>query len=125
MQLRDLYYCQKCRNLVEVVHAGAPALICCGDPMLLLNANSTDAAGEKHVPVIADKGDYVEITVGSVDHPMTPEHYIAFIEVLTAGGVCRKELKPDGKPVAVFQIKRSEIIEVREFCNLHLLWKAN
>ena len=125
MQLRELYYCSKCKNLVEIAHVGAPALVCCGDPMTLLNANSTDAAGEKHVPVIIDKGDFVEVTIGSVEHPMTEEHYIAFIEVLSARGVCRKELKPGEKPTAVFHIKRTEIIEVREFCNLHMLWKAN
>lgn len=123
-QLRELYYCKKCHNLVEITHAGAPALVCCGDPMLLLKANSVDAANEKHVPVIIDKGDYVEVSVGSVEHPMTEEHYIAFIEILTKDAVCRKELKPGEKPFACFPVKKSDIIEVREFCNLHMLWKA-
>ncbi len=123
VELRQLYYCKICKNLVEVTQAGKPALVCCGEPMNLLKANSVDAANEKHVPVVVDKGDFVEVTVGSVEHPMTEEHYIVFIEVLTKDAVCRKELKPGMKPFATFPVKHSDIVEVREFCNLHMLWK--
>ena len=123
--LRDLYYCKKCKNLLEVVQQGAVALVCCGEEMVLLKANSTDAANEKHVPVIEDKGDSIHVTVGSVEHPMTEEHYIVFIECLTENRVYRKELKPGQKPSACFPVKREEVIEIREFCNLHSLWKAN
>jgi superoxide reductase len=120
--IREMFYCKHCRQLIEVVVIGANALICCGEAMMLLKANSTDAANEKHVPVVTDKGDSIEVSVGSVEHPMTTEHYIAFIEVLTPTAVCRKELKPGEKPFAVFPVKKADVIEVREFCNLHMLW---
>lgn len=123
-QLREMYYCKKCGNLVEVAHIGAPALVCCGEPMILLKANTTDAANEKHVPVIIDNGDSITVNVGSIEHPMTEAHYITFIEVCTDDKVCRKELKPGEKPTACFPVKLSEVKEVREFCNLHMLWKA-
>ena len=122
-KLREIYYCKHCKNLVEVLQVGAGTLECCGEAMLLLEANSTDAANEKHVPAIVDHGDSIEVTVGSVVHPMTEEHYITFIECLTTKGVCRKELKPGDPPVANFKIKKDELLSVREFCNLHMLWK--
>ena len=120
----NVLYCKHCRNLLEFVQQNNPKVVCCGQEMTILKANSTDAANEKHVPVIEDKGDFIQVTVGSVEHPMTPEHYIVFIEVLTENRVYRKELKPEDKPTAKFPIKRSEIVEVREFCNLHMLWKS-
>ena len=123
-QLRDIYYCRLCKNVVEIVQQGHPALVCCGEAMTLLKANTNDGAVEKHVPVIEDKGDHIVVTVGSVEHPMTNEHHITFIECLTVNRVYRKELKPDGKPSACFPVKREEVIEVREFCNLHMLWKG-
>ncbi|MCK9329905.1 MAG: desulfoferrodoxin [Candidatus Cloacimonetes bacterium] len=123
VELRQLYYCKKCKNLVEITQAGQPALVCCGEPMNLLSANSVDAANEKHVPVVEDKGDFVNVTVGSVEHPMTEEHHIVFIEVLTKDAVYRKELTPGMKPFASFPVKYADIVEVREFCNLHMLWK--
>jgi len=121
-ELRSLYYCKHCKNLVEVTQIGAEALVCCGEPMTLLKANTTDAAGEKHVPVITETADGILVTVGSVEHPMTEEHHIVFIEVITESEVYRKELKPGMKPQAEFPIKRADVIEVREFCNLHMLW---
>ena len=121
-QLRDLYYCKHCKNLVEVVQVGAEALVCCGEPMIFLKTNSTEAANEKHIPVVEDKGDSIEVMVGSVEHPMTDEHYIVFIECLTEKKVYRKELKPGDKPKACFPVKKADVIAVREFCNLHMLW---
>jgi len=110
--------------LVGVSQAGGGKLSCCGEEMSLLKPNTTDAAGEKHVPVVVDKGDFIEVNIGSVEHPMTPEHHILFIIVVTADKVYKAELKPGDKPSATFPIKLSEVIEVREFCNLHMLWKA-
>jgi superoxide reductase len=92
--------------------------------MTLLVANTTDASNEKHVPMIVDKGDFIEVSIGSVEHPMEEKHHIVFIEVLTKDRVCRKFFEPTEKPFARFSIKRSDVIEVREFCNLHRLWKA-
>jgi len=123
--IREIYYCKHCKHVVEVAHAGAGALTCCGEPMKHLTANSTDAASEKHVPVIEDLGDSIKVTVGSVEHPMTDEHYIVFIEVLTEKKVIRKELKPGKKPHAKFPVKLEKVLEVRAFCNLHMLWKTS
>lgn len=122
--LRSLYYCKHCKNLVEVVQAGGGELVCCGEAMILLKANTTEAANEKHIPVIEETPTGIKVTVGSVEHPMTEEHYIVFIEVLTESEVIRKELKPGMKPQAEFNVKKSDVLEVREFCNLHMLWAA-
>ena len=123
IQLNEIYYCKLCKNLVEAVGAGNGTLVCCGEQMVRLAANSQDAATEKHVPVVVEKDGGVEVTVGSVEHPMTEEHYITFIEVITEKSVCRKILKPGEKPTAFFGIPLAQIKEVREFCNLHMLWK--
>jgi len=123
-QVREIYYCKLCKNLIEMLQPGAGGVVCCGQPMILLKANSFDAANEKHVPVIEDKGDSIHVTVGSVEHPMTDEHYIVFIECLTENRVYRKELKPGQKPSACFPVRKDDVLEVREFCNLHMLWKV-
>ena len=122
--LREVYYCKHCKHVVEVVQTGGGSLTCCGEPMKHLQANTTDAANEKHVPVIEDLGDSIKVTVGSVEHPMTDEHYIVFIEVLTKKKVLRKELKPGKEPHAKFKVKMEKVLEVREFCNLHMLWST-
>ncbi|MCD8282904.1 MAG: desulfoferrodoxin, partial [Prevotella sp.] len=95
----------------------------CGQPMQLLKENTTDAATEKHVPVVEKTADGYRVTVGSVLHPMTPEHYIEWIELVTPGGVLRKKLTPNDTPVAEFKTEAAEVT-AREFCNLHGLWKA-
>ena len=120
----NVYYCKVCHNLVEILHSGKGELVCCAQAMTLLKENTTDASNEKHIPVVLDKGDFIEVTVGSVEHPMTEEHYVVFIELLTKCGVCRKYLKPGEKPFATFPVKKADVIAVREFCNLHLLWKS-
>lgn len=122
--LRQIHYCPICGNLVEVLIAGADALVCCGQPMKLLVENSVDAAKEKHVPVLEDLGDKVKVSVGSVAHPMEEKHYIVLIEVLTADMVLRKELKPGDAPEAIFPVKMDEVLYAREYCNLHGLWKS-
>ena len=122
-QLNQIYKCEICGNIVEVLHTGAGALVCCGEPMKLLAENTVDAAKEKHVPVIEKSGNKVTVKVGSVAHPMEEKHYIEFIEVLADGKVYRKFLKPGEKPEATFEIT-AEKVTAREFCNLHGLWKA-
>lgn len=122
--LNQLYKCGICGNIVEIQHAGAPALVCCKEPMKLLTENTVDASKEKHVPVKEMTADGLLVKVGSVAHPMEEKHYIEFIQVMAAGGkVYTQYLKPGQKPEAVFPLKSDQVI-VREYCNLHGLWKA-
>lgn len=119
------YYCEICAHVVSVLCPGNPSLVCCGQKMDLLDANTVDASKEKHVPVIVPEGDSTTIKVGSVPHPMTEEHHIAFIEiVLKNGEYDRAQLKVDGPPEATFSVKADDIQTVFEYCNIHGLWKA-
>jgi superoxide reductase len=121
-KLNEIYKCQICGNIVEIVHNAQGELFCCGQPMKLLVANTSDGAREKHVPVIEKTEDGWLVKVGSVPHPMLPEHHIEFIEVFTQEGkVNRKYLEPTGNPEALFPCK-DKIIAAREYCNLHGLW---
>lgn len=120
----QVYKCNSCGNMVEVIHGGAGNLVCCGQPMALLAENSTDAAQEKHVPVIEKVDGGVKVTVGSVNHPMQDEHYIEWIEIIVDGKSYRQFLNPGDEPVAFFQVEGNDIT-AREFCNLHGLWKAS
>jgi superoxide reductase len=124
MKLRDLYYCEICGNVTEVLHVGAEALVCCGEPMEKMEAKSEDTGLEKHVPVVEENENGITVKVGSVEHPMVEKHWIAFIEVLTEKQVLRAELNPGEAPEAHFNVKLEDVIEVREWCNLHGLWKA-
>jgi superoxide reductase len=121
--LRELYYCEICHNLVEIVQEGQTALVCCGQDMTKLVAKTEDQGLEKHVPVVEEIDSGVLVKVGSVDHPMEEKHHIKFIEVLTPKEVYRSELKPGDKPQAEFPVKAGDIVDVREFCNVHMLWK--
>ncbi len=124
-QLREIYYCEKCGNVVEILNEGAPALVCCGIPMEKLEAKTEDASTEKHVPFVEEVEGGVLVKVGqNQEHPMLGNHYIKFIEILREDKVCKVELKPGDKPEAFFPVKKEEIIEVREWCNLHGLWKS-
>lgn len=122
-QLREIYQCNICGNVVEIIKEGAPALVCCEQKMEKLEAKTQDVGLEKHVPVIEELEKGVKVKVGSVEHPMEEKHYIKFIELLTNERVCRIELKPGQKPEAVFGASRQNIIEAREYCTLHGLWK--
>ena len=123
-ELRQIYHCPLCGNLVEVLFTGAGELVCCGEPMKLLAGNTVDAALEKHVPVVTEMGDKIKVAVGSVPHPMEEKHYISMIEVCTKNKVYRRELKPGDAPEAIFRVKADKVLTVREYCNLHGLWKA-
>lgn len=123
IQLNQIYKCEVCGNIVEVLHTGVGELVCCGEPMKLLVENTVDAAKEKHVPVIEKSGNKVTVKVGSVAHPMEEKHYIEFIELMADGKVYRKFLKPGEVPEATFEISAAKI-SAREYCNLHGLWKA-
>lgn len=122
--IREIYHCPICGNLVEVLFAGPGALVCCGEPMKLLEGNTVDAAKEKHVPVITEVGDKIKVSVGSVAHPMEEKHYISMIEVHTVNKVYRKDLKPGDEPEAMFRVKADKVLFAREYCNLHGLWKT-
>lgn len=128
-KLNEIYKCEICGNIVEMVHQGAGELVCCGQPMKLRTENTEDAAQEKHVPVIEKTEKGIKVTVGSVEHPMTEEHYIEWIEVLCCGKSYKKFLKPGDKPEAEFCCMNPDKccgtdIIVRAYCNLHGLWKA-
>lgn len=119
----QVYKCNLCGNIVEVLHGGDGELVCCGEPMKLLKENTTDAAKEKHVPVIEKIEGGYKVKVGSVAHPMEEKHYIEWIELLADGKAYRQFLKPGDAPEAFFNIKASSV-SAREYCNLHGLWKA-
>lgn len=119
----QIYKCEACGNIVEVIHEGAGELVCCGEPMALLGENTTDAAREKHVPVIEKIEGGVKVTVGSVPHPMEEEHYIEWIELIVDGKAYRQFLNPGEAPEAVFPVTGGEI-SARELCNVHGLWKG-
>ncbi len=119
------YICKKCGNLVGMIHASGVPMICCGEEMTALVANTSDGAKEKHVPVISVNGTSVTVKVGSVDHPMLPEHFIQWIYLETTKGGQRKCLKPGDKPELTFSLAGDEkAVAAYEYCNLHGLWKA-
>jgi superoxide reductase len=122
-QLKQVYKCQICGNIVEVLHTGVGELVCCGQPMNLQVENTVDAALEKHVPVIEKIDGGVLVKVGEVAHPMTDEHHIEWIEIHTANKIYRKYLNPGDTPEARFYLDE-EVLMAREYCNLHGLWKA-
>ena len=119
----QVYKCEVCGNIVEMLHEGKGELVCCGKPMKLIVENTVDAAREKHVPVVEKTDTGVKVTVGSVAHPMEEKHYIEWIEVIADGKAYRRFLKPGEAPEAVFSIEAGEVT-AREYCNLHGLWKA-
>ena len=118
----QIYKCEVCGNIVEMLHAGAGQMVCCGQPMTLFKENSTDAAKEKHVPVIEKTATGFKVKVGSVAHPMEEKHYIEWIEVIADGKAYRKFLNPGEAPEATFELK-AEKVTAREYCNLHGPWK--
>jgi len=119
----EVYKCELCGNMVEVLEGGAGELVCCGQPMVLMTENTVDAAKEKHVPVIEKVAGGVKVKVGDVPHPMEEKHYIQWIEIIADGKAYRQFLNPGEAPEAVFQIDADQIT-AREYCNLHGLWKA-
>ena len=119
---REMYHCPICGNLVEVVNEAKGTLVCCGQPMNLLEGNTIEASLEKHVPVIEKVAGGYKVTVGSIEHPMLPEHFIQWIELHTPSSVLRKELNPGMKPEALF-LTDEEALYALAFCNLHGLWK--
>ena len=121
-QKTEIYRCSVCGAIVEVVQGGAGHLHCCGQPMQRMEENVTDASVEKHLPAVETTGPTYRVKVGSERHPMTAEHHIQWIEMLTRGGVQHSCLKPDGEPFAIFHTHEPPLA-FRAYCNLHGLWR--
>jgi superoxide reductase len=124
MTEQKFYLCRHCGNLIAFIHSSGAPVVCCGEKMQLLTPNSTDAAKEKHVPVIEENGNTVTVKVGSTAHPMVPEHYIQWIYLQSAEGIQCKKLRPGMEPKAVFALSKGDkAIAAYAYCNLHGLWK--
>lgn len=119
------YRCRHCGNIIAYVKNSGVAVVCCGEKMQELVANTVEASYEKHIPVVKVEGDRVEVRVGSIDHPMIPEHYIEWIALQTKQGNQRKALNPGDEPAVCFAICPGDEVEAAyAYCNLHGLWKA-
>jgi len=119
------YICEHCGNIIAYVKRSGVDVMCCGEKMKEIIPGTSDGAAEKHVPVISVDGNKVTVTVGSVAHPMLPEHHIEWISILTKEGHQRKELVAGGEPKAEFFLSDTdEAVAAFEYCNLHSLWKA-
>ncbi len=124
--LNAIYKCNICGNIVQVIHPGAEALVCCEKPMEKLKEHTADEGKEKHVPVITKTERGFEIKIGSIPHPMEEKHYIEWIELIVNGLSYRKYLHPGDEPKAEFFCpKAAETVKVsaREYCNIHGLWR--
>ena len=122
----EFYICKTCGNIIAYARSSGVPVMCCGGKMEQLAPNTTDAAQEKHVPVIAVEGDLVTVTVGEVEHPMTEEHSIQWIALHTRQGNQRKELAPGSKPCAQFKLCEGDsVVAAFAYCNLHGLWKQD
>ncbi len=119
----EIYKCEKCGNIVEVLHGGGGDLVCCGQDMKRYIENTVDAAKEKHVPVIEKTATGLKVKVGSVAHPMEDKHYIEWIEVIADGRAYRQFLNPGDAPEAAFDIQ-ADNVSARAYCNIHGLWMS-
>ena len=119
----QIYKCEKCGNIVEVLHGGKGELVCCGQPMKLYEENTVDAAREKHVPVVEKTVDGFKVKVGDVAHPMEEKHFIEWVEIIADGKAYRQFLNPGEAPEAIFKIEAAQVT-AREYCSLHGLWKG-
>jgi superoxide reductase len=122
-ELLQVYKCEVCGNIVEVIHGGDGQLVCCDQPMKLLDAKTADQGKEKHVPVIEKVSGGVKVKVGGIPHPMEEKHYIEWIEIIADGKAYRQFLKPGQAPEAVFMVQAASIT-ARELCNIHGMWKG-
>ncbi len=120
--IKQVYQCKHCGNVIEILVAGGPIPVCCGEEMHLLVENTVEASKEKHIPVIEIAPGGILVKVGSQEHPMLAEHYIAWIEVTTELLTLREDLKPGMKPEAFFPIEMKDVKNAREYCTVHGLW---
>lgn len=122
-QKLEIYKCEVCGNIVEVLHGGKGELVCCDKPMNLIKANTVDAAKEKHVPVTEKIEGGVKVKLGDIAHPMEEKHYIEWIEIIADGKAYRQFLNPGKAPEATFNVEADQVT-ARGYCNLHGLWKS-
>lgn len=119
------YLCKHCGNIITHLHSSGVPVVCCGEKMQELTVNTVEASYEKHIPQVVQNGNTVDVNVGSVDHPMVPEHYIMFVVAHTSEGFVKKTLNPVDKPHCTFTLNATEkLLGVYEYCNLHGLWMA-
>lgn len=124
-KLNEVYKCNICGNIVEIMHSGAGKLVCCGQPMEFIGEKKEDNGQEKHVPILEKTDRGIKVRVGSVAHPMEQEHFIEWIELVLDGAVYRKFLKPGDAPETEFEIDISlDEVKVREYCSVHKLWES-
>ncbi len=123
MELNQIYKCNTCGNIVEVLHVGGGELVCCGQPMECLIEKTEGEGSEKHVPIIEETKGGIKVRVGAVSHPMEDVHYIEWIEIIADGKVDKLFLKPGNKPEVEFGIKPKEVV-ARIYCNVHGFWKS-
>ena len=119
----EIYKCEICGNIVEVLHSGRGELVCCGKPMKLNRENTVDAAKEKHVPVVEKTANGFKVKVGDVAHPMEEKHYIEWVEIIADGKAYRQFLNPGEAPETTFNIQADQVA-AREYCTLHGLWRG-
>ncbi|MBN1897611.1 MAG: desulfoferrodoxin [Spirochaetes bacterium] len=124
MEKLQVYKCEVCGNIVQLLHAGGGELVCCNQPMNLLKEKTEDQGQEKHVPVIEATDNGIKVKVGSVPHPMEEKHFIQWIEVVTDGKSYKEFLKPGKSAEALFCVKKDKVLMVREYCNIHGFWKT-
>lgn len=118
----QFYICRHCGNLIGMIKDAGVNVVCCGEKMEPLVPNTVDASGEKHLPVVTAGDGFIEVNVGSVDHPMLPEHFIEWVYVKTENGGQRKALKPGDAPKVKFLLGEDKAVAVYAYCNLHGLW---
>ncbi len=124
MKKNEFYICEKCGNIVEMIHSSGAPLVCCGQKMTRLEAGTVEASREKHIPVVTVEGNTVKAVIGSVLHPMSEEHSITWVYLETDKGAQRKSLAPTDAPEVVFELTDEKPIAVYAYCNLHGLWKT-
>lgn len=124
MKDTKFYICAHCGNVVEMVHDAGVKPVCCGQKMDLLNPNTVEASGEKHIPAVSVKDGVVSVNVGSVDHPMVDAHFIQWVQLQTDKGSQRKYLNPGEAPKVTFHLGDDKALAVYAYCNLHGLWKT-
>jgi len=119
----QIYRCPICGNIIEILHAGNGQLVCCGQPMELVQPKTEDIGQEKHLPVIEKSEGKITVKIGSIPHPMEEAHYIEWIEITANNHIYKKFLQPGDAPEAVFEIT-AENVTAREYCNIHGLWQT-
>ncbi|MBT8349784.1 MAG: desulfoferrodoxin [Deltaproteobacteria bacterium] len=119
----EVYKCDACGNIVEVLHGGGGELVCCGEPMKLMKENTVDAAKEKHVPVVEKTAGGITVKLGEAPHPMEEKHYIEWVEIIADGKASKQFLNPGEAPEATFNVEANQVT-ARGYCNLHGLWKS-